>query len=98
MEQDKDDHRTLTQRVLDQLGTRTDVAKMVSKKTGFRITRQAIAKWYAQGAVPFQSADLYAGILSRAAQRMSFDVTKTDLLDEVQVPQDRMPRATAVAK
>ncbi len=92
-----DSGRTITQKTLDQLGTRTDVAALVTKKTGFRITRQAVAKWYANGALPFQGADLYAGILSRAARAQSFDVTKDDLLNEVQVPRDRMPRATRIA-
>ena len=42
-------------------------------------------------ALPFTSADLYARILSHEARKQSFDVTKEQLLDEVQVPDNRMP-------
>ena len=90
-QQDTEDLRTLTQRVLDQLGTRTEVAAIVTQRAGFRITRQAITKWYNNGALPFTSADLYARILSHEARKQSFDVTKEQLLDEVQVPDNRMP-------
>ena len=86
-----DDERTLTQRVLDQLGTRTEVAELITRRVGFRITRQAITKWYNNGALPFTTADLYARILSAEARKQSFDVTKEQLLDEVQVPDNRMP-------
>lgn len=89
-----DDPRTLTQKVLDHLGTRTDVAKLMTERTGFRLTRQAISKWYSNGALPFQNADLYARILSHASRKRSFDVTKDDLLREVNVPHDRVPRQT----
>jgi len=98
MQQDTADNRTLTQRVISAIGTHKEVAELITTKVGYRITRQAITKWYAQGALPFQGADTYAGILSRAARAKSFDVTKDDLLDEVQVPADRMPRATPVAQ
>lgn len=91
--QDTDDRRTLTQRVIDQLGTRTEVAAMVTARAGFRITRQAVTKWYDKGALPFTSADLYARILSHEARKQSFDVTKEQLLDEVQVPDNRMPKS-----
>jgi hypothetical protein len=84
--------RTLTQRVLDHLGTRTAVAELIEARAGFRITRQAIGKWYDNGALPFQGADLYARILSYEARKQSFDVTKDDLLREVQVPAHRMPK------
>lgn len=87
-----DDQRTLTQKVLDHLGTRTDVAKLMTSRVGFRLTRQAIGKWYANGALPFQNADLYARILSHASRKRGFDVTKDDLLQEVNVPTDRIPR------
>ncbi len=90
--QDSSDDRTLTQRVLDQLGTRTEVAALVTQRAGFRITRQAITKWYNNGALPFTSADLYARILSAEARKQSFDCTKNDLLDEVEVPSNRMPQ------
>ncbi len=92
-EQDGLDTRTLTQRVIDQLGTRTEVAALISERAGFRITRQAVTKWYDKGALPFTSADLYARILSHAARKQSFDVTKEQLLDEVQVPSNRLPIA-----
>lgn len=92
-----DDRRTLTQKVLDHLGTRTDVAKLMTDRTGFRLTRQAIGKWYANGALPFQNADLYARILSHASRKRSFDVTKDDLLREVKVPHDRVPRTNISA-
>jgi len=91
MEQDTVDVRTLTQRVIDQLGTRTEVAALITSRVGFRITRQAITKWYNNGALPFTSADLYARILSFEARKQSFDVTKEQLLDEVQVPDNRIP-------
>ena len=86
------DARTLTQKVLDQLGTRTQVAALVTRRAGFRITRQAITKWYNNGALPFTSADLYARILAVEARKQSFDVTKEQLLDEVEVPANRMPQ------
>jgi hypothetical protein len=90
-EQDTADTRTLTQRVIDQLGTRTEVAELISARAGFRITRQAITKWYNAGALPFTSADLYARILAHEARKQSFDCTKEMLLDEVQVPDNRLP-------
>lgn len=91
------DDRTLTQRVIDQLGTRTEVAALVSRRAGFRITRQAITKWYRNGALPFTSADLYARILAVEARKQSFEVTKEQLLDEVQVPSNRMPHKHVAA-
>lgn len=97
MEQDIADTRTLTQRVIDQLGTRTEVAALVTQRAGFRITRQAITKWYNNGALPFTSADLYARILSHEARKQSFDVTKDQLLDEVQVPDNRIPENKRIA-
>jgi len=90
-EQDGNDNRTLTQRVLDQLGTRTEVAALITERVGFRITRQAVTKWYNKGALPFTSADLYARILAHEARKQSFDCTKEQLLDEVQVPDNRIP-------
>ena len=96
-QQDTGDERTLTQRVLDQLGTRTHVAAIVSKRVGFRITRQAITKWYRNGALPFTSADLYARVLAHEARKQSFDVTKEQLLNEVQVPDNRLPLKHRVA-
>ena len=92
-----EDTRTLTQRVLDQIGTRTEVANLITKRVGFRITRQAVTKWYNNGALPFTTADLYARILSAEARKQSFDVTKEQLLDEVQVPTNRMPLNTRTA-
>jgi len=97
MEQDTADNRTLTQRVIDQLGTRTEVAELVTGRAGFRITRQAITKWYNNGALPFTSADLYARILAHEARKQSFDVTKEQLLDEVQVPDNRLPQNKRIA-
>lgn len=97
MEQDIADDRTLTQRVIDQLGTRTKVADIVTQRAGFRITRQAITKWYNNGALPFTSADLYARILSHEARKQSFEVTKEQLLDEVQVPDNRLPQNKRIA-
>lgn len=97
MEQDIADDRTLTQRVIDQLGTRTEVADLVTTRAGFRITRQAITKWYNNGALPFTSADLYARILAHEARKQSFDVTKEQLLDEVQVPDNRLPQNKRIA-
>jgi len=90
-------NQSLTRRVIEALGTRQQVADLITKSAGFRVTRQAISKWHAQGALPFQSADLYARILASAARRISFDVTKNDLLEEVEVPANRMPKATQVA-
>jgi len=87
--------KTLTQKVLDHLGTREDVAKLVTKRAGFSVSRQAVGKWHKAGALPFLSADLYAGILSRAARAKGFDVMKDDLLGEVNVPDDRVPRSHA---
>ncbi len=89
--------RSVTQKVIDHLGTRQQVANLITRRAGFRVTRQAISKWYAQGALPFQSADLYASILSKAARTKHFEVTKDQLLDEVEVPDNRMPHATHVA-
>lgn len=89
---DNEDNRSLTQKVLDHIGTRTDVAKLITDRTGFRLTRQAIGKWYSNASLPFQNADLYARILSHESRKRGFDVTKEDLLKEVTVPLDRMPR------
>ena len=97
MEQDIQDDRTLTQRVIDQLGTRTEVAALVTSRAGFRITRQAITKWYNNGSLPFTSADLYARILAHEARKQSFEVTKEQLLDEVQVPDNRIPENKRIA-
>lgn len=97
MQANTEDKRTLTQRVIDQLGSRTAVAALVSKRAGFRITRQAVTKWYNNGCLPFTSADLYARILSHEARKQSFECSKEQLLDEVQVPDNRMPLSTRTA-
>ncbi len=94
---EQNDDRTLTQRVIDVLGTRTDVAALVSRRAGFRITRQAVTKWYNNAALPFTSADLYARILAVEARKLGFDVVKEQLLDEVQVPSNRMPHRRGTA-
>ncbi len=88
---------SITQRVLSHLGTRDAVAILVTKRAGFRVSRQAVSKWYIAGSLPFMSADLYAGILSRAARARGFDVTKDDLLGDVEVPSNRLPPAHTVA-
>lgn len=77
---------------MSHLGTRDAVAELVTRRAGFRVSRQAVSKWFIAGALPFMSADLYAGILSRAARAKGFEVTKLDLLGEVEVPDARLPR------
>jgi len=90
--QDSADNRTLTMRVIDALGTRAEVAKLIETRLGWQFTRQAIYKWYENGHVPLQGADQYARILAHEARKISFDVTKEELLADVQVPQRRMPK------
>jgi hypothetical protein len=82
---------TKTQRAIAAIGTRQDVADYISRRLGWRVTRQAVDKWYQRGALPFQMADRYAALVAKRAQQKGHQVTKDELLGEVIVPADRLP-------
>jgi hypothetical protein len=85
MENDTD-LRTKTQQAIAAIGTRQDVADYISRRLGWRVTRQAVDKWYQRGALPFQMAEVYAGMISKRAKQLGHDVTKDELLGDVIVP------------
>jgi len=87
------DIATHTQRVIDALGGPTPITRLIERTLGYRISRQAINVWYAQGHLPFMTHAPYAKLLVREAKRVGLTprVTLGDLLAEVPVPHDRLP-------
>lgn len=86
------DKITKTQQAINAMGTRQKCADALTRAVGWRISRQAVDKWFQRGALPFQSADTYAGALASAARKKGLAVTKIDLLADVIVPEHRLPK------